>query len=135
LVVVLIDDARSFRDGRDCLAAQSSAAGVDLLLALRASAQPIDELWLDHDLIGEDRIWPVVRLLEDEALVGRRWSISTIKVHASSPGRAHEMVLSLRRAGYEVERVTDPHVFIHRSPDVSSATACLAGEGLAESLE
>jgi hypothetical protein len=127
--VVLIDDARSFRDGRNCLAASTSASGVALLRALRASGRTIEELWLDHDLIGEDRIWPVVRLLEDEAVEGRVWNIRTINIHASSSARAHEMAVSLRRAGYHVERVADLTVFTHRSPDLRSTAAWMAGEG------
>jgi len=59
---VLIDDVRRFRDGRPCLIARSSAAGVKLLEQLHR--QRIEHLWLDHDLTGDDTIWPVVHLLE-----------------------------------------------------------------------
>lgn len=51
-LTVLIDDVRSFRDGRSCRIARTAADGVALLRALRSLS--IDELWLDHDL-GSDR--------------------------------------------------------------------------------
>lgn len=103
-LVVLIDDVRSFRDDRPCRVARSSSAGDALLEALRE--EHIQELWLDHDLQGEDAIWPVVHLLDDAALAGRPFNIRTIYVHASRALPAHEVVISLRRAGYAVVRRT-----------------------------
>ena len=103
-LTVLVDDVRSFRDDRRCRIARSSAAAVLLLMELRS--QHIDDLWLDHDLVGDDTIWPVVHLLDDAALAGRPFSIGTVHVHASRTRPAHEMVVSLRRAGYRVERST-----------------------------
>lgn len=66
---VLIDDVRRFRDGRPCVVARTSAAGLAVLDELCESR--IDDLWLDHDLGGEDTIWPIIRLLEDAHLRGR----------------------------------------------------------------
>lgn len=104
-LVVLIDDVRSFRDERPCRVARTSAAAVALLHELRD--EWIDDLWLDHDLAGDDTIWPVVRLLEDAALAGRPHLARKVHVHAARSGPAHQMLVSLRRAGYDVERSTD----------------------------
>lgn len=101
-LTVLVDDVRSFRDGRTCRIARSSADGVALLTELRR--QRIDHLWLDHDLAGDDRIWPVVHFLDDAALAGEPFDVGVVHVHASRALPAHEMVISLRRAGYRVER-------------------------------
>ncbi len=108
---VLIDDVRSFRDGRECLVARTSADGVRLLERLRE--ERIDELWLDHDLVGEDTIWPVVHLLDDAALGGRTFDIGMVLVHAARTRPAHEMVISLRRAGYPVVRSTELLLWRH----------------------
>jgi hypothetical protein len=106
---VLIDDVRRFRDGRTCLVARSSSDGVALLRDL--TSRRIDELCLDHDLVGDDTIWPVVRLLDDASLAGRPFDVGTVHVHASRSGPAHNMLVSLRRAGYTVNRPSDPRVF------------------------
>jgi hypothetical protein len=66
---------------------------------------------LDHDLVGDDTIWPVVRLLEDASLAGRPFDVGTVHVHASRSGPAHNMLVSLRRAGYTASRPSDPRVF------------------------
>lgn len=108
-LVVLIDDVRRFRDDRPCVVARSSSDGVRLLNRLRESH--IDELWLDHDLVGDDTIWPVVRLLEDAHLAGHPFSVGVVKIHASRSGPAHEMGISLRRAGYSTERSYGLRIF------------------------
>lgn len=108
-LTVLVDDVRSFRDERPCVVARTSAAAVSLLADL--GGHRIDDLWLDHDLGGDDTIWPVVRTLEDAALGNEPVEIGNVHVHASRAGPAHEMVMSLRRLGYAVERAVHPRVF------------------------
>lgn len=102
---VLIDDVRRFRDGRPCLVARTSADAVVLLERLRE--RRIDHLWLDHDLVGDDTIWPVIRVLEDAALEGRPFDVGMAHVQAARAGPAHRIVISLRRVGYPVGRSTD----------------------------
>ncbi|MFI1104589.1 cyclic-phosphate processing receiver domain-containing protein [Streptomyces melanogenes] len=55
--------------------ARSSGEGVKLLQEHRDSL--IDELWLDHDLGGDDSILPVMTLLEEAAFNGRPFRIGT----------------------------------------------------------
>lgn len=109
-LTVLIDDTREFRDGRPRRVARSSKAGVALLLALRG--QRIGDLWLDHDLGGDDTIWPVIRLLEDAHLEGQPFDIGLVHVHASRSGPAHRMSVSLRRAEYRVDRSHDLRLWV-----------------------
>ncbi len=104
-MTVLIDDTRCFRDERPCLVARSSAQGVALLNALRN--RHIDDLWLDHDFGGTDTVWPVIRLLEDAALAGRRLDIGQVHVQATRSGPAHRMLISLQRTGYLATRSSD----------------------------
>ncbi len=102
---VLIDDTRSFRDNRPCRVARTSAQGVALLTSLHRTR--IDALWLDHDLGGDDDIWPVIRVLEDAALRGQPLDVRMVHVQAARSGPAHRMLISLRRTGYAATRSSD----------------------------
>jgi hypothetical protein len=84
--------------------ARSSGEGVKLLQEHRDSL--IDELWLDHDLGGDDSILPVVTLLEEAAFNGRPFRIGTVYVHSANPIGAETVVRSLRRWNYQVRRAT-----------------------------
>jgi hypothetical protein len=66
----------------------------------------IDELWLDHDLGGEDIIMPVVSLLEQAAFDGEPFRIGMIYVHSANPIGAETVVRALRRWNYLVRRAT-----------------------------
>ncbi|WP_433261563.1 cyclic-phosphate processing receiver domain-containing protein [Micromonospora vinacea] len=98
--VLLVDDLRSFVDGRSAEVARTSAAGVRLLHRYRDGR--LDELWLDHDLGEDDTIWPVVEVLERAAFEGRPYDIGVIKVHSANPGGASRIAQVLRHWGYRV---------------------------------
>nr|WP_240529879.1 cyclic-phosphate processing receiver domain-containing protein [Streptomyces mangrovisoli] len=66
----------------------------------------IDELWLDHDLGGDDSILPVVTLLEEAAFDGRPFRIGTVFVHSANPIGAETVVRSLTFWNYRVRRAT-----------------------------
>jgi hypothetical protein len=84
--------------------ARSSGEGVKLLQEHRDSL--IDELWLDHDLGGDDSILPVVTLLEEAAFNGRPFRIGTVYVHSANPIGAETVVRSLTHWNYRVRRAT-----------------------------
>jgi NAD+-processing family protein with receiver domain len=107
--VLLIDDLRSFVDGRDAEVVRTSAAGVESLD--RCVGQRLDELWLDHDLGEDDTIWPVVEVLERAAFHGRPFEIGVINVHSANPAGALKMAQVLRHWGYRVHLASG-------SPDV-----------------
>jgi hypothetical protein len=98
--VILIDDLRSFVDGRDAEIARTSAAGVELIE--RCRDQRLDELWLDHDLGEDDTIWPVVEVLERAAFDGQPFDVGLINIHSANPAGAAKMAQVLRRWGYRV---------------------------------
>jgi hypothetical protein len=108
---VLVDDVRSFRDQRECLVARSSASAVELLRSL--APQRIDELWLDHDLVGDDTIWPVVELL-----ITRPLEVGAVVVHAARSGPAMRVLAALRAAGYAVRRDYDLRIWTHEVSDL-----------------
>ncbi|GAA4609226.1 hypothetical protein GCM10023107_90580 [Actinoplanes octamycinicus] len=103
-MMVLIDDLRSFVDGRAAEVARTSAAGVALLDRLRE--RRIDELWLDHDLGDDDTIWPVVEVLERAAFEERPFDVGLILIHSANPSGAAKMSQALRRWGYPVRAAT-----------------------------
>ena len=100
----LIDDLRSFVDGRSAEVARTSADGIALLK--RNQAQRVDELWLDHDLGEDDTIWPVVEVLERAAFEGRLFDVGVIFVHSANPAGAARMSQALGRWGYRVRVVS-----------------------------
>jgi hypothetical protein len=87
---VLVDDLRSFVDGRVAQVARSSAAGVEVLG--RHRGQRLDELWLDHDLGGDDTIWPVVEVLERAAFDERSFDIGVVYIHSANPAGAARLI-------------------------------------------
>ena len=99
-LTVLVDDVRGFRDKRPALVARSSAEALDLLDELRD--ERIDDLWLDHDLVGEDTIRPVVELLVRLANEGTPQNVGQVHVHSSNVGAGHWMGVELQAAGYSV---------------------------------
>jgi hypothetical protein len=101
---VLIDDLRSFVDGRSAEVARSSATGVALLNTYRR--RRLDQLWLDHDLGADDTIWPVVEVLERAAFDEHPFDIGLILIHSANPPGASKMVQALRRWGYNVRSVS-----------------------------
>ncbi|WP_327006813.1 hypothetical protein OHA72_05780 [Dactylosporangium sp. NBC_01737] len=108
-IVILVDDLRSFVDGRAAEVARTSADGVEVLRRYRG--RRIDELWLDHDLGGEDTVWPVVEVLELAAFEGRPFDVGVVVIHSANPPGAAKMLQALRRWGYEVRPAAgSPHV-------------------------
>ncbi|WP_067830405.1 cyclic-phosphate processing receiver domain-containing protein [Actinomadura kijaniata] len=101
-VILGVDDLRPLP--RATRVARTSRDGVLLLREHRDRV--IDELWLDHDLGGEDSIMPVVTLLEEAAFDGRPFRIGMIYVHSANPAGAETVVRALRRWHYPVRRAT-----------------------------
>lgn len=101
-VILGIDDLRPLP--RATRIARTSREGIQLLQEHRDSF--VDELWLDHDLGGDDSILPVVTLLEEAAFNGRPFRIGTIFVHSANPIGAETVVRALTRWDYRVRRAT-----------------------------
>jgi hypothetical protein len=121
-LIVLIDDVRWFRDARPCLMARSSAKGITLLRSL--AGQRIDQLWLDHDLGGDDTVMPVIDLLCEDAL-----EVGVIYVHSFNAKGAVVMRQRLAAAGYRVAHSYDVRMWVHENPKVSDPGARVKDEG------
>ena len=101
-VILGIDDLRPLP--RATRIARTSHDGIRLLEEHRDRF--IDELWLDHDLGGDDTIMPVVTLLEEAAFNGQPFHIGTVFVHSANPIGAETVVRSLTHWSYHVRRAT-----------------------------
>lgn len=101
-VILGIDDLRPLP--RATRVARTNGEGIQLLQEHRDRF--IDELWLDHDLGGDDSILPVVTLMEEAAFNGRPFRIGTVFVHSANPIGAETVVRSLTRWNYQVRRAT-----------------------------
>ncbi|MEV6211471.1 cyclic-phosphate processing receiver domain-containing protein [Kitasatospora sp. NPDC051914] len=101
-VILGIDDLRALP--RATRIARTSREGIQLLEEHRDGF--IDELWLDHDLGGDDSILPVVTLMEEAAFSGRPFRIGTVYVHSANPIGAETVVRSLTHWAYRVRRAT-----------------------------
>ena len=108
---VLVDDVRAFKDGRAAVVLRTSAAALAYLQGL--AGRWIDELWLDHDLIGEDTVQPLVDLLVAEATQGRPVRVGRIWVHSSNIREGHRVVQELEAAGYRVQRSYAANLWRH----------------------
>ncbi|SDT83012.1 hypothetical protein SAMN05216371_7824 [Streptomyces sp. TLI_053] len=101
-VVLGVDDLRPLPQATRI--ARTSREGVRLLEEHRD--RYVDELWLDHDLGGDDTVMPVVTLLEQAAFDGRPFRIGEVLVHSANPVGAAAVVRSLTRWGYRVRRAS-----------------------------
>lgn len=101
-LTVLVDDVRGFKDERPALIARSSQEALALLDEL--GRMRIDHLWLDHDLVGDDTIRPVVDLLVHLARTGSPLNVGQVHIHTANTGAGHWMRLELQGAGYAVVR-------------------------------
>jgi hypothetical protein len=104
VVTILVDDLRSFRDGRDAVVVRTSAAALTLIHDLGETF--VHELWLDHDLGGDDTIRPVSAYLEEIAYFGKPMQVGVIYVHSANVGAAEAVLKGLIRYGYNAHRAS-----------------------------
>lgn len=104
-VVLLVDDERDFRDEREHIVARTSAYALDILSALRSTGQPVSELWLDHDLGGDDTTMRIVDMLSEAAAFGDPYPVSNIYVHSMNNVGNQQILRSLRNYGYAAQHV------------------------------
>lgn len=65
----------------------------------------VDELWLDHDLGGDDTIRPVLRLLEELAAKGRPVQVTKTFIITSKSSGGHAIRQVLVRLGLAYDRL------------------------------
>ena len=107
--VVVLDDERRFNPDRDSTLNVeidyfvSSASCLDFL-SRRGLSTPLDELWLDHDLGGDDTSRPLVMEMASDAFWQHPWSVNTVYIHTANPVGA-KWIESTLAPFYSVVRV------------------------------
>jgi len=112
VVRVLVDDVRVFKDDRPAQLARTSDEALALLEQIGGHC--IDELWLDHDLIGEDTVQPVVDHLVAAASQGRPLDIGRILIHSANIRAGHRITAELVAAGYPARRSFHTNLWRHQ---------------------
>lgn len=103
--ILLVDDERDFREERDHIVVRTSEAALDTLYVLREQDSPLTELWLDHDLGGDDTTMPIVDMLAEAAFNGEPYPVRQVYVHSMNNVGAERILRSLRNYGYAAMRV------------------------------
>jgi hypothetical protein len=103
-LVVLVDDVRTFADGRPHLRLIDSSEATVALKRLAAERTPVAELWLDYHLGRRDSIRPVLQALRDLDDAGRRLDIGRVIAHTSDAAGALEIAALCRQLNYDYER-------------------------------
>jgi hypothetical protein len=105
-MILVVDDLKTFPfpDDVEVVYARTLDDGFNFLCDF--PEQDWDELWLDHDLGGEDTIRPLALMLADAAFNEHPWSIGKIVICSMNPvGR--DWIESTLDRYYNVERFTD----------------------------
>lgn len=79
-MIVIVDDLRTHPSADVHL--RTSAEALDFLMAFSGR---IDELWLDHDLGGDDTVRPVVLWLAERSFGGDPVEIGRVGVQSMNP--------------------------------------------------
>jgi hypothetical protein len=108
---VLVDDVRDFKDGRTAVVLRTSADAVGYVQGL--DGKRVDELWLDHDLVGDDTVQPLVDLLVADAARGLPAPVTLVWVHSSNIREGRRVVQELDAAGYRVRRSYAANLWLH----------------------
>lgn len=107
--IVVIDDERTFKHDGEVTYLRSSAAALDWFARWYTAVwfspedQLIDELWLDHDLGGDDTIVSVGKFLKALSLK-HTLPIRRIYVHSQNPVGGSDVVDIVRSVGLHPAR-------------------------------
>jgi hypothetical protein len=114
--ILLIDDLRDFLvldTDAEITIARNSQQALDIL----AQQNDWDELWLDHDLGGDDTIMVVVDYLSEKAFLDEPVNVDMVFIHTSNPVGRKQMKLTLDRYGYNT-RLVDAEQFFTVEEDM-----------------
>ncbi len=95
--ILFVDDLRDFPlPDLNADIVRSSEAALEQL----KSGKAYDEIWLDHDLGGDDTSMPIVYWLAERAFNGNPYPVEKVVVHTANPVGRKNIVSSLTRWGY-----------------------------------
>lgn len=113
MTVLLLDDERDFKDGRETLVARSSDQAAELTKGLTE----LDELWLDYVLRGSDSTDQFLSMLRRRKLAGNPLVLRKVYIHTSSWSAVSLLMSILTEdldvAAENIERVEHRQFFIN----------------------
>lgn len=106
--ILLVDDERSFVDGREYQVARTSWEAIKFFIngddETDYNGAEFDEVWLDFNLVGSDSGMEFCNFVREAARTGNRLNIGRFVIHTSSWAGANLMAGVLQGAGYDTER-------------------------------
>lgn len=105
---LLIDDERSFTDGREAVVARHLAVAEEIFFTDEGDVRPdvrVDEVWLDFVLGGGESGNDFARTAARAARNGTPLNVGIFYTHTTSFAGAALMAETLEDAGYTVERI------------------------------
>jgi len=105
--ILLIDDERSFADGREATVITRSDDAIEHFTDEDGNYNGVayDEVWLDFVLVGSGSGGDVAMFASRMAHRGTPLNVGMFKIHTSSWGGAALMQQVLEAAGYKTQRV------------------------------
>ncbi len=97
--ILFVDDERDYPvelNGRNVITVRTSAMALELLKGSAFYA----EIWLDHDLGGDDTTMPIVDWLAEQAFLGEPYPVDCIVIHTANPVGQKNIERTLRRWDY-----------------------------------
>jgi hypothetical protein len=103
LKILVIDDERILDGATIC---KTSEAGVEAL------SEYWDEIWLDHDLGGDDTIWPVVYELERLFFETKQIPVGKIVIHTANSVGGIRLIVALRKICQNIRRANPDELIL-----------------------
>lgn len=100
--ILFIDDERSVHHQIENVTTARTSVEAIAFLEASLSGQTYDEVWLDHDLGGDDTITPVVDWLAEQAFHNVPYP-ATIVIHTANPVGQRMIARAMKRYGYKHE--------------------------------
>ncbi len=97
MFVLVVDDLRLFGEKYEDMVIQYATSSKEALEFLENNFGLISEIWLDHDLGGDDTVVPVVNWLDEKARKGEANHITAIRILTDNPVGYNKIMLALDR--------------------------------------
>lgn len=106
-LVLVVDDERDIRrdlvpSGTDVVVCRSSSEAISSIREISDSHRPVEQIWFDHDLGGDDTIMPFVHEIVELHQRGLLPPVGQFVVHTSNPVGAELLMKILEDVGNTV---------------------------------
>lgn len=118
-LIVVVDDERDLRpsiipSGSIVKVLRTSGEAIDFIESAASAHTDIAQIWLDHDLGGDDTIMPFVRKIEELHQEGTLPPVGQFVVHTSNPVGGSQMMKILENVGNTVRVYAGTYLEVQR---------------------